>query len=152
MKHLIFIVILILLVSFLIASEQSIISVFYKEMIPSQKVLARVDSLLVGYADNYEIKYFNIEEEKNAELIKEIGLPETHFPFAVVINGKFAADINGKSVSFVHFPLFMKGIGRHEGNWSLEDLRKVLENNTLLFETNILPVLDEETETSECEE
>jgi len=33
----------------------------------------------------------------------------------------------------------MKGIGRHEGNWSMDDLDKVLKNNALLLDKNVLP-------------
>ncbi|MBS3741943.1 MAG: hypothetical protein KGY74_07485 [Candidatus Cloacimonetes bacterium] len=134
------------------ASNKTDISIFYKEKDPSQRVLTKVKPLLKDYAQSYEINYFNIEHEKNADIIKNMGLPETHFPVAVVIGDKFTAEIDDRIVSFVHFPLFMKGIGRHEGNWSLEDLRLVLENNDLLYDENILPVLDEESETTECEE
>src|SRR6056297_1882046 len=123
------------------ARNKTDITIFYKEKTPSQKVLNKVKPLLQEYAQIYEINYYNIEDEKNADLIKNMGLPETHFPVAVVIGDKFTAEIEGRILSFVHFPFFMKGIGRHEGNWSLEDLRIVLENNDLLYEENILPVL-----------
>lgn len=133
------------------ASEKIKIEVFYKERKPSQQVLVKVDSLLTIYSDSYDINYYNIEDSNNLELIKEIGLPETHFPFAIAIDSKFTAEIDGTSISFVHFPEFMHGIGRHEGNWSLNDLRKVFENNRILKETSVLPKLDEDNETSECE-
>ena len=86
------------------------------------------------------------------DIITQFGLPSTHFPFSVVINGKFTANIDDKVVSFVHFPLFMKGIGRHEGNWSIADLEKVLYDNSLLLEENILPTLEDDSNSSECEE
>jgi len=46
----------------------------------------------------------------------------------------------------------MKGIGRHEGNWSLDDLKRVLQDPSVLQEKNILPDLDEAGEDSQCEE
>lgn len=118
------------------------LSIFYKERKPSKQVLAKVKTLLQNYKKSYKINYYNIEDKKTAVSIKEIGLPETHFPFAVVIDGKFTAKINDKTISFVHFPIFMKGIGRHEGNWSLDALKKVLNDNKLLITKNILPVLE----------
>ncbi len=152
MKIMSYILLLICLASILSASEKLSISVFYKEKKPSQQVLAKVDSLLNNYLDSYQVQYYNIEDTKNTAVINELGLPATHFPFAIVIDGKFTAEIEDKTISFIHFPLFMKGIGRHEGNWSLDDLQKVLENNKLLADENILPVLAEENEESECED
>ena len=135
----------------MLCAEKPNVSVFFKEKKPSQQVLVKVDSLLQNYQD-YNIQYFNIEEESTAEVSKGIGLPDTHFPFAVVIDGKFTANIDGEVVSFVHFPTFMHGIGRHEGNWSLENLQIVLENIECLSDNGVLPVLDEFEESSECEE
>jgi len=71
------------------ASNKTDISIFYKEKNPSQQVLAKVKPLLTDYSHSYKIHYYNIEDEENSELIKNMGLPETHFPFAVVIGDKF---------------------------------------------------------------
>ncbi len=152
MKVQLFIIALLVISSMLNASEKTVICVFYKEKKPSQKVLGKVNNLLKEFSNDYDINYYDIEDAKNSKVIKELGLPETHFPFAVVIGKKFTAKIDEQYVSFIHFPLFMKGIGRHEGNWSLDNLRLVLKDNSLLSIKSILPVLDEESETSECEE
>ncbi len=152
MKIRLFLVALIVISLALFASTKTVVSVFYKEKKPSQIVLSKVDSLLENYSQFYEIRYYDIEDDENAEIISENGLPEKHFPFAVVIGDKFTVKIGKRIASFVHFPEFMNGIGRHEGNWSLEDLQLALENPDLLSEKNILPVLDEEAETSDCEE
>jgi len=151
MKNTVIILVLII-TSSLAALEKTRVSIFYKEKPPSQQVLVRVDSILAEYTEACQVNYFNIEDPASAVEIKKLGLPQTHFPFAIAVNDKFTAEISGKTVSFVHFPLFMHGIGRHEGNWSLPDLQMVLEDNTLLSQDNILPVLDAENETSECEE
>ena len=142
---------MLILTNKLSANDTTEVSVFYKEKKPSQQVLNKINQLLEQYKDSYHITYYMIEDEKNMDIITELGLPATHFPFAVVINGKYTATIEGKVVSFVHFPLFMKGIGRHEGNWSIADVEKVLNDNSLLLEKNILPILKEETSDSKCE-
>ncbi len=134
------------------ADDKITVSLFYKEREPSQRVLERVEEMLEKFDDLYRIEYFAIEDEQNSEILEAMGLPSTHFPFAVVINGKYTANIDGKTVSFVHFPLFMKGIGRHEGNWSVDHAEKVLLDLSLLAEENILPELDKEAETTECED
>ena len=134
------------------ANDKKIISIFYKDKKPSQQVLEQINKLLEQFKDSYQINYYLIEDQKNTDVITQFGLPSTHFPFSVVINGKFTAKIDDKLVSFVHFPLFMKGIGRHEGNWSIADLEKVLNDNSLLLEENILPILEEDNNSSDCEE
>ncbi len=133
MKIVLCIVLMLFIVSILDATDKLNVSVFYKERKPSQQVLVKVDSLLNNYLTLYHIKHYNIEEGNNTVIIKTLGLPETHFPFAVAIDGKFTAVIDERTVSFVHFPLFMKGIGRHEGNWSLDDCRKFLKTLNCLL-------------------
>lgn len=121
-------------------------------MKPSQKVLDKVNILLKDYQDLYQINYYLIDDPANSEIIAQLGLPSTHFPFAVVIDGKFSTNINDQVVSFIHFPHFMKGIGRHEGNWSIDTLDKVLKDNSLLLKENVLPTLAESVNETDCED
>ncbi|MBN2291426.1 MAG: hypothetical protein JXM70_03315 [Pirellulales bacterium] len=132
--------------------KKSTIDVFYKNKKPSQKVLREINKVVGKYEKIYTVSYYLITDPSNSEIISKYGLPSTHFPVAVVINGKFTAKIDGKIVSFVDFPQFMKGIGRHEGNWSISYLEAVLKDNSLLSDKNILPALKEENEHGECEE
>ena len=133
------------------AQDLMVIDVFYKDKEPSQRALQKIDLVLEEYKDDHQINYHLIEADATQTKISEFGLPSTHFPVAVVIDGRFTAEIEGKIISFVHFPLFMKGIGRHEGNWSLSDLSEVLKDKSLLSEQNILPPIAEDNEDSECE-
>lgn len=149
---LILVLVMMILSNNLLANEKVTISIFYKDKKPSEQVLEKINQLLEQFKDSYQINYYLIEDQKNMDIITQFGLPSTHFPFSVVINGKFTANIDDKVVSFVHFPLFMKGIGRHEGNWSIADLEKVLYDNSLLLEENILPTLEDDSNSSECEE
>lgn len=126
------------------------IEVFYKEMPPSLQTLEMVNTVLAEFAGEYEIEYHVITDASTSELINLYSLPETHFPFAVAVNGKYTATIDGQDIFFVHFPLFMHGIGRHEGNWSMDLLRQVLADPSLLNEQNTLPILIESDESTEC--
>ncbi len=125
----------------------STIDVFHKAMPPSLETLEETNALLEYFIDEYEITYHLITDSVTVDLIQKYNLPDTHFPFAVLINGSYSAMIDGEKIDFVHFPLFMHGIGRHEGNWSMEYLEVVLNDNTLLMDENILPVFDEEGDT-----
>ncbi len=149
------IILLVLMVASTIFGQESKIAtvdVFYKNKKPSQQALAEINKVVENYEKTYTVSYYLITDPSNSEIISKYGLPSTHFPVAVVIDGIFTAEIDDKIVSFVHFPEFMKGIGRHEGNWSISDLEAVLKDNSLLAEKNILPELNEESEQEECDE
>jgi hypothetical protein len=135
------------LFAFLVSSGDAFrgtVEVFHKSMPPSLETLDRTIELLEEFANFYDISYYSITDPASADIIAEYNLPGTHFPFAVVVNGKFSALIDGEKIDFVHFPLFMHGIGRHEGNWSMELLELVLNDTSLLIDENILTPLDEE--------
>jgi hypothetical protein len=114
------------------------VEVFHKDKPPSLKTLERTKVVLDAH-DDCEVAYYLITDPENAELIRKYNLPDGHFPFAVVIDGKYSAAIDGRTVHFIEFPLFMKGIGRHEGNWSMDDLDRVLRDTSLLLSKNVLP-------------
>ena len=144
-----FILLLILTVSTVSSGETSIgtIEVFHKSMPPSLETLEETNIVLADFTDDFEITYHLITDSASADLIRKYNLPDTHFPFAVVINGRYSALIGDEKIDFVHFPIFMHGIGRHEGNWSMEYLELVLDDIALLMDENILPVLDDEGDT-----
>ena len=133
-------------------SKMATVDIYYKNKRPSQQVLTEINKVVEKYEKAYTVSYYLITDPSNSEIISKYGLPSTHFPVAVVINGIFTAEIDGEKVSFVHFPEFMKGIGRHEGNWSISCLEAVLKDNSLLADKNILPELNEESEHEECDE
>jgi len=125
------------------SASMGTVDVFYKERPPSLETLARTDSVLASHGGEYTITRHLITGEETESFIEKYGLPSTHFPFAVVINGNFSALVGEEKIDFVHFPLFMRGIGRHEGNWSMEHLEMVLKDTNLLMEKSVLPVLDD---------
>ncbi|MCK5840849.1 MAG: hypothetical protein KAH31_01670 [Candidatus Sabulitectum sp.] len=142
----------IFLTASLMSTGLNTVDVFHKEMPPSQQTLEMVNTVLSEFADEYEIAYHLITDTASSGIIQQYNLPGTHFPFAITVNEKYSATINEETIFFVHFPLFMHGIGRHEGNWSMDHLQQVLANTSLLIDENIPPVLDESEETTECPE
>jgi len=131
-------------------TEMKTVDVFHKQRPPALKTLEQVKPLLDKYQSEYNIVYHPIESDSTQRFIEKFDLPETHFPFAVVIDGKMAAKIDDRDVLFFEFPVFMHGIGRHEGNWSLADLETVLMDNSLLTDSITIPEHDHEQH-EECE-
>jgi len=156
MNHAFIILIIFVLVSLSLAlnavgTGKLVIHVFSKNKRPSQEALKQINAAIDKHREYYDIRYHDIEDEANLELIHSLGLPSSHFPVAVVIDGKFTAQMGDRISSFVHFPDFMHGIGRHEGNWSISDLEAVLQDNSLLLTENILPELEEDETEGDCE-
>ena len=137
-----------------LAQETSVptIDVFFKNQPPSLRVLERVLPLVMEHAADYAVRLHCITSPESEQLIESYGLPGTHFPFAVVVDGRFSALLGGRQVDFVHFPAFMHGIGRHEGNWSLDDLRQMLAGAGQWRQENVLPTLTEPRSESNCED
>ncbi len=111
------------------------VELFYKKMPPSLKTLGLAEAALEGRKGLNIIKR-DILDPSSEPFREKYGLPREHFPFAAVIDGSFTAEIGGKTVDFVEFPLEMKGIGRHEGDWSMEQLRRVLDEPSLMRPLN----------------
>ncbi len=110
--------------------------VFYKEQLPSMETRAIVSEFLEDYRDQYTIAYRLITDPKEKQTIGSLGLSTDHLPIAIAINGKTSAMIDGETIVFVNFPDIMHHIGKHKGNWTLNDLQKVLDDNTLLLDEN----------------
>jgi len=109
------------------------VEIFYKPLPPSEKTTRMVEALLKEYGAALEVKKYDILAPASVPLLKKYGLPETHFPFALLIDGSYSARLDGQAVDFVEFPLEMKGIGRHEGDWSLPQLRRALDRPELML-------------------
>lgn len=124
------------------SDEKDVIEIFHHDKDPSMETLKKVNEFLEPYAADYEIKYYNIKDDTNNELLKSLGLPEDHFPFAIAINGKTSAQINGETIIFAELPDFMHHVGRRQGNWSLDHLKTVLENKELLQPENPLVTVE----------
>lgn len=121
----------------MVASDtKPLIQIFYKEKEASMQAYERIKPFMATYESNCTIQYLQITDPANADLMATLHLPVEHFPFAVAINGKTSANIDGKIIIFAHFPDFMHHIGRHQGNWTLEHLKKVLQDPSLLLPDN----------------
>lgn len=123
-------------------TEVLLIQVFYKEKEPSKETLNQIKPFLDHTAAGHTIEYLLITDPANRMLMNELGLPTDHFPFAIAINGRTSAVIDGETIIFAKFPDFMHHIGKHPGNWNLSHLEQVLNNPNLLLPEN--PVISSE--------
>jgi hypothetical protein len=117
-------------------TDKPLIHLFYKEKGPSLETLDRIEDFLESYEDKYDIQYVLITDPENEDMMKSLGLPTEHFPFALAINGLTSAFIDGETIVFAEFPDFMHHIGRHKGNWTLKHLEKALNDSSLMLPMN----------------
>ncbi len=118
-----------------IAADQ-VIWVFFKEQPPSLQAHSVISEFLDDYTDQYVVEYRLITDPDQKQTIESLGLSTEHLPVAIAINGKTSAMIDGELIVFANFPDFMHHIGRHPGNWTLDHLQRVLDDNTLLLNEN----------------
>ncbi len=118
------------------SDEKDVLQVFYHKRPPSMETLKGFKDFIKPYENQYIIKYYLITDDANNELLTSLGLPEAHFPFAIAINGKTSALIEGDTIVFVKLPDFMHHIGRRQGNWTLKHLETVLSNKDLFLPEN----------------
>ena len=118
------------------SSEKPVVQVFYKDKENSLNTLEQVRPFLEEFSNDYEIQYLLSTEAENEELVKSLGFPLEHFPFGIAINGKTSALVHGDTIIFANFPDFMRQIGKHPGNWTLEHLGAVLNNPGILLPEN----------------
>ncbi len=112
--------------------------IFHKNKQPALQTLEKVKPAVEIFEKEYKISYYDIDDPKNLPLLKQSNLEGIHSPFAIVINGKFSAEVDNKVIEFLYFPDYMHFMGNHMGNWTLDLLTKVLEDNSFLCTENIL--------------
>ncbi len=117
-------------------SDVLLIQVFYKEKEPSKQTLNQIKPFLEFAAKSHTVEYLLITDPANEALMKNLGLPIEHFPFAIAINGCTSAAIDGETIIFAKFPDFMHHIGKHPGNWNISHLEQVLNNPARLLPEN----------------
>lgn len=119
-------------------ADDRVVLVFYKEQPPSLQTHSLISDFLKEYSDQYVVEYRLITDPDQKQTIESLGLSTDHLPVAIAINGKTSAMIDGEVIVFANFPDIMHHIGRHPGNWTLEHLQRVLDDNSLLLDDNPL--------------
>lgn len=112
------------------------IEVFYKEQPPSLETLEKMKAFFKDHQDNCRIEYLLMTEPDHEKRMISYGYPNEHFPFGIAIDGKTSAKIGDEVIIFGNFPDFMHHLGRHQGNWTLAHLRRVLNHKELLLPDN----------------
>lgn len=82
-----------------------------------------------SYGDDMTVIVYDFDTPEGKAFAEETGLTE-HTPIAIFIDGRYEFDVNGRTVAFLDFP---QGEGTGvvaDGNWTMDDLRTVLDRMT----------------------
>ena len=96
---------------------------------PIRPAAQEVMAVAAEYGDKVIVQSYNFDTPEGAAFAEERGLTE-HTPIAIFVNGKIEFELNGRPVIFHSFPQ-NGGTGMvPDGQWTMDDLRAVLDQAT----------------------
>jgi hypothetical protein len=80
------------------------------------------------YGDKISISWYDFETKEGEQFMAKKGITQ-HIPLVIWLDDKFALLVNGKEINFVGFPTG-SGPAAFQGKWTMDDLRKALDQIT----------------------
>ncbi len=101
------------------------VEIFYLPHPPAEAVVKDVETILKKYGEFKVVKY-NFDDPKSQSLMKKYNIRD-HKPIAIFINGKSEFMIGNRKVIFENFQKGNNFAPMFEGDWTYQDLEKVLQ-------------------------
>jgi hypothetical protein len=107
------------------------VEVVYLNHPPVRPVLQDVNKLLATYGNRVSGAWYDFDTPAGADFAKAKGLTG-HTPLAIYINGSMDFKLDGRAVKFSSFPQGQDmGMGMvADGDWTIQDLQRVLDQAT----------------------
>ena len=95
---------------------------------PLRPTVEQIKQVLSRYGDKVSPAWYDFESKEGEKFMAQKGLRQ-HIPLVIWIDGKSALPVDGKEIQFAGFP---SGSGPvpFQGKWTMEDLRKALDQLT----------------------
>jgi len=95
---------------------------------PLRPTVEQIKQVLSRYGDKVSPSWYDFESKEGEKFMAQKGLRQ-HVPLVIWIDGKVALPVDGKEIQFAGFP---SGSGPlpFQGKWTMEDLRKALDQLT----------------------
>jgi len=93
---------------------------------PMRPTVAKIKTLLTEYGNSVEAAWYDVDQQSGKTFIKKQKI-NGHVPMLIQINGQSEFIINDRSVSLLGFPTGASPFKRVEGNWSVDDLKILLD-------------------------
>jgi hypothetical protein len=96
---------------------------------PIRPAVQEVKDVAAEYGDKVTVQSYNFDTPEGAAFAQEHDLTE-HTPIAIFVNGKMEFELDGRPVKFHSFPQNGGTDMVAEGQWTMADLRAVLDQAT----------------------
>ena len=106
------------------ADDRPLIEIFYLPHAPALAVVDKVEPIIARFPQ-YTVKKYDFLDDASQPKIREYNLFE-HTPIAIFIDGINTFTVDGKSISLSNFPKGEDFVPTYEGEWSYDDLEKIL--------------------------
>ncbi len=96
---------------------------------PIRSATTEVSDLAAEYGEDIILSTYQFDTPEGDSFAEDNGITE-HTPIAIFINGETGFDVDGRTVNFLSFP---QGGGTGfvaDGDWTIDDLRAVLDRQT----------------------
>ena len=104
------------------------VDILYMNHGPLRPTVEQIKQILLGYGDKVSSSWHDFESKEGERFMAQKGLKQ-HIPLVIWVNGKSAVSVEGKDVQLMGFPSG-SGPAAFQGKWTMEDLRKALDQLT----------------------
>jgi len=105
---------------------ENLVEVFYLPHGPIDPIRQKIKSILQKFPE-YKLKEYDFYDENNKQKIEDYNLAG-HIPVSVFIGGTNTFSMDDHKITFENFPKGDAFAPTFEGEWSYEDLEKILAN------------------------
>jgi len=110
------------------AAEKVQLDVLYMNHGPMRPTVAKVKALVKDFGDRVQAAWYDFDQPSGKAFMAEKKIVG-HVPMLIMINGKSDFTLGQRDVKLQGFPTGAGPFKRVEGNWSLEDLKLLLEQH-----------------------
>ncbi len=96
---------------------------------PMRPTVAKIKTLLTEYGNKVKADWYDVDQQSGKSFMKKNKI-NGHIPMLIQINGQSEFIIEGRPVTLKGFPTGASPFKRVEGNWSLDDLKILLDKDT----------------------
>ena len=98
------------------------VEILYMNHGPLRPTIAKIKTLLNNYQKTIQASWYDVNQQSGHDFMQKHKL-NGHIPLLILVNGQSEFSIDGRKVIMQGFPTGASPFKQVEGNWSLNDLR-----------------------------
>jgi hypothetical protein len=105
-----------------------VVDILYMNHGPLRPTVEKIKQVLSSYGGKVSSSWYDFESKEGERFMAQKGLTQ-HIPLVIWVNGKSAVSVAGRDVQLMGFPSG-SGPAAFQGKWTMEDLRRALDQLT----------------------